>query len=126
MIQSKDYILRMIEEAGKVLSKIIGLKEREEFHEALQELELCYAEHFDLIHIETEDHYIKLDMYGELLKQEADINSKLGDNINAKELYSKALQSLTKAEIESKSFDMKRIGLMSEIQASLQLIKVPD
>ena len=123
MIQSKDYILRMIEEAGKVLSKIIGFKEREEFHQALEELELCYAEHFDLIHIETENHYIKLDMYGELLKHEADINSKLGDNIKAKEIYLKALQSFTKAEIKSKSFDMKRIGLMNEIQESLSLIK---
>lgn len=119
MIQSKDYILRMIEEAGKVLSKIIGFKEREEFHEALQELELCYAEHFDSIHIETEDHYIKLDMYGELLKHEADINSKLGNTIKAKELYLKALQSLTKAEIKSKSFDMKRIGLMNETKSLL-------
>jgi tetratricopeptide (TPR) repeat protein len=120
MIQNKDYILQMIEAAGKALAKIIGFREQEEFHQALEELELCYAKHFDLIHIETESNYLKLDMYGELLKHEADINTKLGKHIKAKELYLKALQSLTKAEVESKTFDMKRIGLMGDIRSSIR------
>ena len=119
MIQNKDYILQMIEAAGKALAKIIGFREQEEFHQALEEIELCYSEHFDLIHIDTESNYLKLDMYGELLKHEADIKGELGEDLKAKELYKKALHSLSKAEIESKNFDIKRIGLMSEIQASL-------
>ena len=120
MIQNKDYILQMIEAAGKALAKIIGFREHEEFHQALEEIELCYSEHFDLIHIESESNHFKLDMYGELLKHEADINCELGEDLKAKELYQKALQSLTKAEIESKTFDMKRIGLMNEIQSAIR------
>lgn len=120
MIQNKDYILQMIEVAGKALAKIIGFREQEEFHQALEEIELCYSEHFDLIHIDTESNYIKLDIYGELLKHEADINGKLGEDLKAKELYKKALQSLSKAEIKSKSFDMKRMGLMNEIKSAIR------
>jgi len=123
MIQNKDYILQMIEAAGKALAKIIGFREQEEFHQALEELQLCYAEHFDLIHIDTENNYFKLDIYGELVKHEADIKRDLNDNVKAIELYQKALHSLSKAEIESKSFDMKRIGLMSEIQASMSKVQ---
>ena len=126
MIQNKDYILKMIEAAGKAVAKMMGLKEQGSYSQALETLDDCYSEHFDLIHIETESNYLKLDMYGELVKHEADINRELNDNVKAKELYKKALHSLSRAEIESKSFDMKRIGLMSEIQASIRLIKVQD
>jgi tetratricopeptide (TPR) repeat protein len=123
MIQNKDYILQIIEAIGRGVAKIIGLKEKGQYTKALEELELCYSEHFDLMHIETESNYLKLDMYGELLNHEAEINIELGDYGKAKDLYLKALQSLTKAEKESKSFDMKRIGMMSEIQSALSLSK---
>lgn len=125
MIQNKDYILQIIEAIGRGVAKIIGLKERGQYTQALDELEVCYSEHFDLMHIETESNYLKLDMYGELLKHEAEINIKLGDNGKAKELFQKALQSLTKAETKSKTYDIKRIGLINEIQSAIPLINVP-
>lgn len=37
--------------------------------------------------------------------------------------YLKSQQSFIKAETESKTFDMKRIGLINEIQESLKLIE---
>ena len=123
MIQNKDYILKLIEAISRGIAKIIGLKEKGQYTKALEELEQYYLEHFDLMHIETESNHLKLNMYGELLKHEADINYKLGDTIKAKELYLKSLQSLKKAETESKTFDMKRIGLINEIQESLKLIE---
>jgi len=124
MIQNKDFILQIIEAIGRGVAKVIGLKEKGQYTKALEELELCYSEHFDLMHIETESNYLKLDLYGELLKHEAEINIELGDTGKAKELYLKSLKSLTKAETESKCFNMKRIGLMSEIQTAMQLIMV--
>lgn len=120
MIQNKDYILRMIEAAGKAIAKMIGFKEQGSYSQALETLDDCYSEQFDLMHIETESNYLKLDMYGELLKHEAEINIELGQNEKARELYLKSLQSLRKAEVESKTFDMKRINLISEIQSAIQ------
>ena len=119
MIQNKDYILQLIEAAGKAIAKMVGFKEQGSYSQALETLEECYSEHFNKIHIETEGNSIKLDLYGSLLKQEADINQELENNDKAKTLYLKALDSLNKAESESKSFDLKRNELIKEIQMSL-------
>jgi hypothetical protein len=119
MIQNKDYILQLIEAAGKAVAKMMGFKEQGSYSQALETLEDCYSEHFDRIHIESESNYIKLDTYGNLLKHEAEINQEVGNQEKAKELYLKALQSLNKAETESKSFDLKRNSLIKEIQLSL-------
>lgn len=107
----------MVEAAGKAIAKAIGFKEQGSHSHALEVLNDCYSEHFDRVHIESESNYIKLDTYGNLLKHEADINQELGNQKKAKELYLKALQSLNKAEKESRTFDMKRIGLIQEIRA---------
>jgi len=120
MIQNKDYILQMIQAAGKAIAKMMGFKEQGSYSQALKALEDCYSEHFDRIHIESESNSIKLDLYGSLLKQEADINQELGNNDKAKTLYLKAIDSLNKAEFESKSFDLKRNSLIKEIQLSLK------
>ncbi len=120
MIQNKDYILQLIEAAGKAVAKMIGFKEQGSYSQALEILEDCYSEHFDRIHIVSESNYIKLDLYGSLLKQEAEINQELGNNDKAKTLFLKALESLNKAEVESKSFDLKRNDLIKEIQLVLK------
>ena len=120
MIQNKDYILQLIEAAGKAVAKMMGFKEQGSYSQALETLEDCYSEHFDRIHIESESNSIKLDLYGSLLKQEADINQELGNNDKAKTLFLKALESLNRAEDESRSFDLKRNSLIKEIQLSLK------
>jgi len=120
MIQNKDYILKLIEAAGKAVAKMMGFKEQGAYSQALETLDECYSEHFDRIHIESESNYIKLDTYANLLKHEAEINLELGNQEKAKELYQKTLQSLSKAETESKTFDMKRIELIKEIQLVLK------
>ena len=119
MIQNKDYILQMIEAAGKAVAKMMGFKEEGSYSQALETLEDCYSEHFDRIHIESESNYIKLDTYGNLLKHKDEINRDLGNEEKAKELYRKASQSLSKAETESKTIDMKRIKLIKEINQAL-------
>jgi len=86
MIQNKDYILQLIEAAGKAVAKMMGFKEQGSYSQALETLKECYSEHFDRIHIETESNSIKLDLYGSLLKQEADINQELGNN-DKRKLY---------------------------------------
>ena len=121
MIQNKDYILQLIEAAGRAVAKMMGFKEQGAYSQALETLEDCYSEHFDEIHIESESNSIKLDLYGSLLKQEAEINHELGNHIKAKTLFLKALGSLNKAEYESKSFDLKRNNLIKEIQLSLTI-----
>ncbi|RXQ96642.1 hypothetical protein EO244_03175 [Ancylomarina salipaludis] len=120
MIQNKDYILKLIEAAGKAITKMIGFKEKGEYTQALDSLNECYTEHFDSIHIETESNAIKLDLYGNLLKEEAEINLKLGHHDKARNLFQKALETLTKAETQSKTFDLKRNVLIQEIRLALK------
>lgn len=119
MIQNKDYILQMIEAAGKAIAKMIGFKENGSYSQALETLDDCYSEHFDEIHIESENNSIKLDLYGNLLKQEAEINLAIGNKNKARKLFLKALDSLNRAETESKSFDLKRNDLIKEIKLAL-------
>ena len=119
MIQKKDYILRIIEAAGKAIAKMIGFKEQGSYAQALETLDDCYLEHFDEMHIESETNSTKLDLYGSLLKQEAEINQELGNKDKSQILFLKALDSFKKAEAESKSFDLKRNSLMEEIKLSL-------
>lgn len=116
MIQDKDYILKMIEATGKAIAKIIGFKKQGSYAQALETLYNCYSEHFDRIHIESESNSIKLDLYGNLLKQEAEINLATENKDKARTLFLKALKTLNRAETESKSFDLKRNNLIEEIQ----------
>ena len=120
MIQNKDYILQLIEAAGKAVAKMIGFKEDGEYSQALETLNECYTEHFDSIHVESETNAIKLDLYGNLLKEEAEINLELGYTDVARNLFQKALETLTRAEIESKTFDLKRNDLIEEIRSALK------
>ena len=119
MIRNKDYILQVIEAAGKAIAKMIGFKEQGSYAQALEIIDECYSEHFDEIHIESERNSIKLDLYGSLLNQEAEIYLAIGNQEKARSLFSEALKTLKRAETESKSFDLKRNGLIKEIQSAL-------
>ena len=110
----------MIEAAGKAIAKAVGFKEQGSHSQALETLNDFYSEHFDLMHIENETNSIKLDLYGNRLKLEADIYQKKGNKDKSKLLFVKALQILSRAELESKSFDLKRNRLIEEIQLSLK------
>ncbi len=108
----------MIDVAGKTIAKAMGFKEQGSHSQVLETLDNFYSEHFDLMHIENETNSIKLDLYGNLLKTEADIYQKEGSKDKAKFLFIKALDILVRAEKESKSFDFKRNSLIEEIHLS--------
>ena len=110
----------MIEAAGKGIAKAVGFEEQGSYSQALETLNDFYSEHFDLMHIENETNSIKVDLYGNLLKIEADIYQKEGNKDKATFLFLKALDILGRAEKESKSFDLKRNRLIEEIKLSLK------
>tara|TARA_R110001583_G_scaffold15005_5_gene62227 strand:+ start:47214 stop:47654 length:441 start_codon:yes stop_codon:yes gene_type:complete len=106
--------------SGKAIAKAVGFKEQGSHSQALETLNDFYSEHFDLMYIENETNSIKLDLYGNLLKLKADIYQKKGNKDKSRLLFVKALQILSRAELESKSFDLKRNRLIEEIQLSLK------
>ena len=102
----KDYILRMVEEFGKFLAAIVGLRLEGKLEEALKKIDDVYRGMIDLDPIviksvdpgelldflqkekEYNHHYLK--MIAELLFEEGQVYAESGDPVSARNVLEKA------------------------------------
>ena len=102
----RDYVMRMIEEFGKFLAAIVGLKREGKYGAALNKIDNVYEgmidldpkvlksidmdELLDFLQHEKkfDNHYLK--MIAELLFEEGQINHESGDPISARNVLEKA------------------------------------
>ena len=102
----RDYIMRMVEEFGKFLAAIVGLKREGKFGKALNKIDDVYEEMIDLEpkvlksidvdelldFLQNEKHFNNqyLKMIAELLFEEGQIYHESGDPISARNVLEKA------------------------------------
>ena len=135
----KDYILRLIEEFGTVLAKILGLKQNKQFQEAIDMIDetslnylkirmnyvtsLSDKELIEVLEKDTELGSEMLGMLADLLKQQADIDLELGEKEKSRNEYQKALlllNYLNSKELEV--FSLDRMNKISTIGNQLEKI----
>jgi hypothetical protein len=116
MEQSNDYVLRMTEVIGRAIAKIIGLKEKGQYTQALEEIFASYSEYFKSFNIVDEKNCQKLDFYYQFLQEEAKLYLELGKNSKAKETLDLALLCLDKLNKESKIYCLEREQGIKEIK----------
>lgn len=107
MEQKSDYILKMAEAIGRAIAKIIGLKEKGQYHQALQEIYYNHSLFFENFKLEEETDHKVLDQYGSLLFEEIVIRNEINED-DLEHHATQALHSLMRAREISKTFDMQR------------------
>ncbi len=122
MINNNDYILLMTEAIGRAIAKIIGLKEHGQYDKALDEIQIAYNNYFNNIDLSNENNFKKLDLYGKLIKLEADILFEENNESLSlvKELYLKADKHLKRAAFLSKTYNIERVNLIEQISSILK------
>lgn len=120
MIQSKDFIERMLEDISRGIAKICQMRERGQYIRAMEQVRKDYDAYFEDIDIVTEQNEQRLQAYALLLKEEGEILFAEGNKNEAKEILIKACDFLAKADELSVNFDLSRLALQSNIEASLK------
>ena len=131
----KDYILRMVEEFGKFLAAIVGLKREGKLDEALKKIDDVYTGMIDLDPIviksvnpeelldflqkekQYNNHYVK--MIAELLFEEGQIYVENGDPVTARNVLGKAKILITYLMEHDKTFSFDWYEKMSVIDGIL-------
>lgn len=131
----KDYILRMVEEFGKFLAAIVGLKREGKLDEALIKIDDIYTGMIDLDPIVIKslkpeelldflqkekhynNHYVK--MIAELLYEEGQIYVENGDPVTARNVLGKAKILITYLMEHDKTFSFDWYEKMSVIDGIL-------
>lgn len=129
----KDFIMRMIEEVATVLAKALGLKEKGEYSEALEEINHAYDELLKINNQEVhhlsckeilmkfdEDQVEKAEVLAKFLKLEGEIYLEQNNLILAKEYLTKSLELYKYADEHSDVFSFERKGTISEIENNLE------
>ncbi|MBX9851228.1 MAG: hypothetical protein K2X86_05650 [Cytophagaceae bacterium] len=127
----RDYILKLAQLFAKLLSKLMGLKEKGDYEKALELIDEAYKELFQLssgeiIRIDSAQwiEFIKnqkllkpdrLDILAHLIKTEGDFNS----GQKAHYLYLKSLALLEYLNKEQKIYSFEREALIKEIKNKL-------
>jgi hypothetical protein len=133
----RDYLLRLIEEFFKFLSKILKLKEEKHYQQALA---LIDETSLSLLHIDltglmtdeisfskiTQDKALSLDkieILAELLKVKAEISDETNAIFSAINLYEKSLFLFEHVQVTSNDYSMSRANRIQEITHSLLNLK---
>jgi len=133
----RDYLLRIIDEFFKFLSKILKLKDAKEYQQAFLVMEetsqtLLHAGLNEFTEIQglilpfvsgkglTMD---QIEILAELLKVKADIEMDLFNNFSALNLYEKSLELLQHIQSNSKNFSLSRIEKIDDIRDILAGLK---
>ncbi len=114
-MQTNDYILKTIEALSRLVAKIIGLKERGQFTEALKEVQLFKDSMLDSI---KNDHRC-IDMLGEFYEAEGDLHTLDNDGVLAQKSYSYALEQLQRANVQCQTYSFERELMISRIENKL-------
>lgn len=136
MIQ-RDYILRMIEEIGKFLAKLSGLKDKEMggkgYDEFLTFLNVHFKiaeENLSLENLDLLEEKLKVafanypDELGQLLSGGAEIAKDTQNGRQAEAMYLLAWRALKKAENDTQTFRFDRQVEMSTIKDKLGLMGI--
>ncbi|MBU0764584.1 MAG: hypothetical protein KJ607_07100 [Bacteroidetes bacterium] len=125
----KDYILRLIEEAAKVLARIAGLMEKGQAGKAQEELDYIWDE---LLKLDRDELLNDLDRgrmnfdtglaetVADLLKTEGETELTKGNKASAFRLYTAALHLYGQADIITRTWSPERKDKMDEIRKIVQ------
>ncbi len=133
----RDYILRMIEEMGKFLSRLIGLRKQGFSKKGLQELDVFLKAHFqqstdDLLargYVLSLKHLEKSmesypDELGQLLFSGAEMALANNERSKAQVLYQIAWEAYRLAEKNGKTYRFDRMVEMNAIREQLALMGI--
>lgn len=134
----KDYILRMIEEIGKMIAAILGLLKNENVQQAKKLYDEGLVRIFDLgeddilekeagqLRVVFENQFGEsfegLEVVANFLVKGGDIHIKSGDEAKAKRCYVKALELYNIVEIESATFSLNRQADMGKVSQLIDQI----
>ncbi len=138
-MEQKDYLLRYIEQLGKVLAALFDFKRREEYSEGLDLINETYVEMLkvdscdlnsipekELISRLTEKHLLntsQLEAAAELLKEEGEIYKLKNEYPRAKHRLKRALLLYNYLESNDKTFSQERIEKVGKIKRMIDEIK---
>ncbi|MGQ1910835.1 hypothetical protein ACT3CE_13745 [Marinifilum sp. RC60d5] len=120
MIQSKDFIERLLEDLSRGVAKIVQMKECGQYVQAMEQVNEAYNTYFEDIDLELEQSEQKLQAYAILLKEEGEILLAENKKYEAKDVFLKACRFLAKADVVSTNYDLGRFSLHSEINILLE------
>ncbi|MCT4603220.1 MAG: hypothetical protein N4A59_10020 [Marinifilum sp.] len=120
MIQSKDYIERLLQDISRGIAKILQMKERGQYIRAMEQVKEAYDTYFEDIDIEIEQNEQRLQAYASLLKEEGEILLEENKKVQAKDVFLKACRALAKAEDVSVNYDLGRLSLQSNLDILLK------
>ncbi len=136
MIQ-RDYILRMIEEIGKFISRLSGLKDKKLYDRGFEELLAFLEAHYNLKeadllirNMEALEGQLKTsfenypDELGQFLSDGAEMAREAGKDENADTLYLLAWKALREAESKGQAFRFDRVVEINAIKEKLSLMGI--
>lgn len=115
-MQTNDYILKTIEALSRLVAKMIGLKERGQYTEALKEIQIFKDTMLDSI----QDDQLCFDLLGKFYMVEGDLHASNNDRDIAQQCYSKALEHFKKADIQTQTYCFEREELIVRIKSKLK------
>ena len=133
----RDYLLRIIDEFFKFLSKILKLKGAKEYQQAFALIEETSQ---TLLHLQLSEfldnqepilnmvsnkslNLDQIEILAELLKVKADIDLELNNNFSAINSYVKSLDLFEHIQSSSKNFSLARIDKIKDINFTLTSLK---
>jgi hypothetical protein len=135
----RDYILRMIEMIGELISAILGKIKKGDFQNASTQLSRIYydilkedASYFRTLPEENitkkllEDHNYTnghLEILAELFNTEAELSQAQGDKGSALEYSEKSLILFEFIDSEQKTYSLERINKMEAIRNRIDMLK---
>ena len=138
-MEQKDYLLRYIEQLGKVLAALFDFKRREEYSEGLDLINETYVEMLKLDSCDlnsipekeiiprlTDKHLLnheQLEVAAELLKEEGEIYKLKKEYPRAKHRLKRALLLYDYLEKNDKTFSQERIEKVEKIKRLIDEIK---
>jgi HKD family nuclease len=133
----RDYLLRIIDEFFKFLSKILKLREAKEFQQALALIEetsktllktelseFTEGEESILTTIKNKElTYDQIEILAELLKVKADIELDLYHNFSAIKAYEKSLELFGYIQASSHNYSLERVNKIRDLNFTLTQLK---
>jgi len=137
MTYRRDYLLRLIDEFSKFLSKILQLQGEKHYQQAL---ELIDETAKTLLHLNLNDfvndeeavmksienklfNFDQLEILAELLMKKGDIYLDMVNNFSAISCYEKSLYLFEYLQIHSKNYSVERVRKMEDINFTLMNLK---